>query len=145
MSRCSPLSRILWRSGAHAPRRQEAPTRPATAPHRRRPARSLRALHTLPRPRSAGAATAALLSWTPLNGAAVLERALGDALRGVAVPGRVRRLELTRFRLGAALPRLLTARLYDVGPDTIAFDVEVVCEGRWNHRTSPASSCSSGG
>lgn len=65
--------------------------------------------------------------WFPRGGAGAMEKALREALKDVQIPSRVSRGELVSFELGAVFPQLTSARLYDLGPDCIAFDVDV----RW--------------
>ena len=55
-----------------------------------------------------------------------IEEAIADALRTAEVPN-AQKLIARRVEAGAAVPRLLAARVYDVGPDALAFDVDV----RW--------------
>ena len=55
-----------------------------------------------------------------------MEGALTEALTAFesATPN-VKRARLTSFALGPALPKLLSGRLYDVGPDTLAMDLDI--------------------
>jgi len=59
---------------------------------------------------------------TPLRLQLILEEALAEALEEVSIGGR--RLILRRYTVGKASPQLLAARAYDVGPTTLAFDID---------------------
>ena len=61
---------------------------------------------------------------TPFTLAAALEQSLRETLRDVR-SSQARTLSLKRFDMGTAPPRMLAARAYDVGPDAMAFDVDV--------------------
>ena len=61
---------------------------------------------------------------TPYTLAAALEQSLRDTLKDMRI-SQARRLNLKRFDMGTAPPRMLAARAYDVGPEAMAFDVDV--------------------
>jgi len=61
---------------------------------------------------------------TPKKLAQAAEEGLRGALRDVKNP-RVRKLELKKFELGDVSPKMVAARAYDVGPEAMAFDVDV--------------------
>ena len=61
---------------------------------------------------------------TPYTLAAALEQSLRDTLKDMRI-SQARRLNLKRFNMGTAPPRMLAARAYDVGPEAMAFDVDV--------------------
>ena len=61
---------------------------------------------------------------TPFRLADCLEEALTESLAEMEPVG-TRRLVLRSFRVGETPPTLLAARAYDVGPDALAFDIDV--------------------
>lgn len=61
---------------------------------------------------------------TPRSLVPAVEKAVSEGLDGIVNPN-VRRLRLKRFKMGSKPPRLMAARLYDLGPETIATDVDV--------------------
>ncbi len=61
---------------------------------------------------------------TPSTLVPALEGAISDSLGGVNNPN-IRRMRLKRFDIGSTPPRLMAARLYDLGNETIALDVDV--------------------
>ncbi|KAL1527480.1 hypothetical protein AB1Y20_016145 [Prymnesium parvum] len=69
----------------------------------------------------------ALDKLAPLGFAGMLEESLRQACNDVR-DARVRRISLKRFVPGNKAPRLLTARIYDMGPHALAFDVDCT----WN-------------
>eukprot|EP00908_Phaeocystis_cordata_P009163 Transcript_19903.p1 GENE.Transcript_19903~~Transcript_19903.p1 ORF type:complete len:460 (+),score=172.50 Transcript_19903:1437-2816(+) len=63
----------------------------------------------------------------PFTLAAALEKSLAETLKAAKSP-QARKLTLKSFDMGRAAPRMLAARAYDVGPDAMAFDVDM----RWD-------------
>lgn len=76
---------------------------------------------------------------TPLSLAAPMEEALREAMAGATVDpkSQVRRLTLKRFKIGAVSPRLRGARLYDLGEEDMAFDVDV----KWDSKMEIDVNC----
>ena len=61
---------------------------------------------------------------TPRTLVPIMASALEEALDGV-VNSNVRKLRLRKLSAGTTPPHLMAARLYDLGPETLAFDVDV--------------------
>ena len=61
--------------------------------------------------------------FTPLRFEYELNKALVESLKDVQIGNR--RFEVRRFNVGKKPPQLLAARVYDLGKDTLGFDVDV--------------------
>lgn len=64
--------------------------------------------------------------FTPLRFQYELRKALADALTEIRIGSR--RFELREFSVGGVPPQLLAARVYDLGPDALGFDVDMSWE-----------------
>ena len=61
---------------------------------------------------------------TPKFIAAAAEKAFVDALRDIKNPN-IRKLRLSEFSFGTKSPQLLSARVYELGEDGVAFDIDM--------------------
>lgn len=69
----------------------------------------------------------ALDRFTPYSVQTVLQNALEDVLENIH-NDNIRKISLVSFSVGSVSPKLLGARIYNVGEDAIAFDVDMI----WN-------------
>ena len=61
---------------------------------------------------------------TPRTFVPYIEAALSGALAGVDNKN-IRQLHLTRFNFGSAVPQLMSGRMFELGPETLAMDLDV--------------------
>lgn len=61
---------------------------------------------------------------TPRTLVPYIEAAVSDALAGIENKN-IRQLHLTRFAFGSSVPQLVSGRMFDLGPETLAMDLDV--------------------